>query len=198
MCWVMLVPIVWLNWLDGDQVTLKWEWGCRWVLRKSSKTILVCDKDFLNVQVIIQCRGCYEIDKHTNIYSFTPHTLRIAHKSHSQTETSKTRNNSHLSTRNINDSINSSYHDDIRPIPTSNDTNKSLGDRIYAIGDYIFYFIILFSLYYHWCCRLGLYNSTNHHRHSPRTLWPLYDHVTLFRCIHMTLLDPSISYVRLY
>ena len=74
---------------------------------------------------------CYEINKHTEIYSFISSTLCITHKSHSQT-TSKTRNNSHLSTRNINNSINSSYHDDITPIPTSNDTNDLLGDHIYA------------------------------------------------------------------
>ena len=79
-----------------------------------------------------QRRNCYEIDKHIDIHSFTPRTLHISHKSHSQIETSKTLNNSHLSTRNINDPINSSYHNDITPIPTSNNTNELLGDRIYA------------------------------------------------------------------
>ena len=94
-------------------------------LLDSGATGMFIDAEFVRAE-------CYEIDKHTDIYSFTPHKLRIAHKSHSQTETSKTSNNSNLSTRNINDSINSSYHDDIRPIPTLNDTNKSLGDCIYA------------------------------------------------------------------
>ena len=75
---------------------------------------------------------CYEIDKHTYIHSFTPHILHISHKSHSQIETSKTHNNSHLSIRNINDPINSSYHNDITPILTSNDTDEPLGDCIYA------------------------------------------------------------------
>ena len=70
--------------------------------------------------------------------------------------------------------------------------------RIYAIGDFIFYLIVSFSLYYHWRYSLGLYDSTNRQRQSPRTLWLLYDYVTLFRCIHMTFLDPSTPYVRLY
>ena len=59
MCRVKPVPIVRLNWLGGDWVTLAWVWGCRWVSRGCSKTILVCDKDFLNMQAVIQCRGCF-------------------------------------------------------------------------------------------------------------------------------------------
>ena len=162
-------------------------------------------------QAILCHRFCYEINKHTNIHSFTPRTLHISHKSHSQIETSKTLNNSHLSIRNINDPINSSYHNDITPILTSNDTNEPSGDRIYAtpiaytpLKPHIFYrrlyfhFIVSFSLYYHWRYSLGLCDSRNRQRQSPSTLWPLYDYVTLFHCIHMSLLDPSIPYARLY
>ena len=71
------------------------------------------------------------ISKPTSTHSYH-RTLHISHESHSQIETSKTLKNSHLSTRNINESINSSYYNDITPIPTPNDTNESLGDRIYA------------------------------------------------------------------
>ena len=75
---------------------------------------------------------CYEIDKHTDIHPFIPsYTLHLSQISFSDRNIQNPQN-SHLSTRNINDSINSSYYNDITPIPTPNDTNKSLGDRIYA------------------------------------------------------------------
>ena len=105
---------------------------------------------------------CYEIDKHTDTYPFIPRTLHISHKSHSQIKTPKTLNISHPSIQIINDPINSSYHNDITPIPTSNDTHEPVGDRIYATpitytpskphicyrGLY-FHFIISFLLCYH-------------------------------------------------
>ena len=109
-----------------------------------------------------QRRNCYEIDKHIDIHSFTPRTLHISHKSHSQIETSKTLNNSHLSIQIINDPINSSYYNHITPIPTLNDTNKLLGDCIYATptaytpsklhicyrGLYIYFFILSFHFHF--------------------------------------------------
>ena len=72
--------------------------------RLGGKSIDIQLKDTLYTPKI-----CYEIDKHTDIYSFTSSTLRIAHKPHSQTETSKICNNSYLSTQNINNSIHSKH-----------------------------------------------------------------------------------------
>ena len=76
--------------------------------------------------------------------------------------------------------------------------SKSTGDMIYAIGGSFTLSIFFLPFHHKWRYILGLYDSQYHHRHSPMTVWPLYDSITLFHEYSHDIVNSSLPYVHMY